>query len=131
MGAATVATFEQFREFYHPGSPTYRPGAGKDVVVMLIFRKTESVKNSFTVQERSKRKNNAKSGLQCVSNSFILGQRTWTDTSRGPRLQQSRLQGRKELKAHSWGSSIHHLAPATLLAGNESSFSTCYFKPQN
>lgn len=85
MGAAVVATFEQFWQFYHPGSPTYRPDAGKDVVVMSIFRKIESVKNSFTVQERSKRKNNTKSGLQCVSNSFMSGQRTWTGTSRGPK----------------------------------------------
>lgn len=39
------------------------------------------------------------------------------------KLQQSHLQGREELKEHSWGRSICRLAPAILLEGNESSLS--------
>lgn len=85
MGAATVATFEQFREFYHPVIPHIQTRRWEGRGGYVVFRKIESVKNSFTVQERSKRKNNAKSGLQCVSNSFMSGQRTWTGTSRGPK----------------------------------------------
>lgn len=46
------------------------------------------------------------------------------------KLQQSHLQGREELKEHSWGRSICHLAPATLV-GNESSLSPSYFKTRN
>jgi len=48
-----------------------------------------------------------------------------------PKLQQSYLQGREDLKEHSWGRSICHLAPAILLIGSESSLPASYFKTSN
>lgn len=47
-----------------------------------------------------------------------------------PQLQQSHLQGREELKEHSQGRFIYHLAPA-IPVGNGSSLSTSYFKTRN
>lgn len=48
-----------------------------------------------------------------------------------PKLRHSRVQGREELEEHSWGRSMCHLAPATLLVGNESALSASYFKTRN